>query len=136
MARTPRPTDFPVTVDGIGTFTFARIAMREQIAIGVETARLCEGLPLGSLDPSFQNLIGWIAELKTLTVVAPDGWDIDGMDPFDQDSYAQIAKVWSALRDKQNSFRPGYGKGGQAAGEGAGGLGGVLVSPEVQPAAD
>jgi hypothetical protein len=95
---------FTVTVDGLGEFVFARRNMRRNIAIGVETSRLNEGVDVGEFLEVF---IAATATLKCLTVSAPDGWDIDEMDPFEADSYSKVMSAWSALRDKEESFRKG-----------------------------
>jgi hypothetical protein len=105
MSRVPSPTDFQVSVDGIGTFTFARRRMRDEMAIGAELSRLTEGV---TTPTAFLALVaGWISTIKVLTVEAPSGWNIDEMDPLDEDSYAKLAQVHAALRAKEESFRGG-----------------------------
>lgn len=103
MASTDGTTDFVVTVDGIGTFSFAKKTMRSQISIQTEYSRLTEGVetPTNFLA----NIASAMACLKVQTVSAPDGWDIMTMDPEDSESYQSIMKVWGALRDKQATFR-------------------------------
>jgi hypothetical protein len=105
MARQPLPTDYQVTVEGIGTFTFMRRRMREEMAIAAEYSRMTEGVdvPTAWLD----NVAGWIAQLKTLTVYAPSGWtlDLDLMDPEDDETYQRLIRVHGALRAKEASFR-------------------------------
>lgn len=103
MSRAPSPTDFVVTVDGIGTFTFAKKSFRDQLAISAEFARLTEALPI---VPDYLAMVASpMAALRVLTVVAPNDWDIDALDPEDSESYTKLMKVWGALRDKQASFR-------------------------------
>ncbi|QNJ57326.1 hypothetical protein Dolphis_19 [Pseudomonas phage Dolphis] len=102
MAREPQKTDFTVDVEGVGSFTFARRTMRDEIKIQRVFASIIDGV-----EPTawLAQVGGWISDLNVLTVTAPDGWDIDGMDPLDDDTYAQMAKVHTALRDKERSFR-------------------------------
>lgn len=102
MARTPRETDFTVPVDGVGTFTFGRRTMRDEISIQVEFARLIDGV-----EPTawLQAVCGWVSALRVLTVRAPEGWDLDGMDPLDDDTYARLSRVYDALIEKERSFR-------------------------------
>lgn len=128
--RKPSETDFSVPVEGIGTFTFARRKMSDEIAIQVEYARLIDGV-----QPTdwLALVCGWIAALKTLTVRAPAGWDIDEMDPLDDDSYAKLSRVHQALTDKERSFRRKNAPSSEGAGQGDGRNDGVLVPEKVQP---
>ncbi len=131
--RTPSETDFSVKVEGVGAFVFGRRKMRDEIAIQVEYARMIDGAP----PTDWLALVaGWLAALKVLTVRAPAGWDLDEMDPLDDDTYAKLAKVHAALTDKERSFRRKPANGGEASREGNGADGGVLVSPPVQPFAE
>lgn len=105
MSRIPTNTDFQVTVEGIGTFTFARRRMRDELAIAAEFSRLTEGVDTPT--PYLASVAGWISTIKVLTVAAPDGWDMEAMDPLNEDTYANLLKVHTALRDKEGSFRSG-----------------------------
>ena len=119
MARTPNINDFSIPVDGIGTFTFARRKMADEIKIQVEYARMIDGV-----EPTqwLALVCGWMAALKVLTVRAPEGWDIDEMDPLDDDTYAKLGRVHAALIEKERSFRSGKTPAGKAGGQGAGEL--------------
>lgn len=118
MSRRPQPSDFIVDVEGVGSFTFAKRTMKDEIDIQVEYARLIQGV-----EPTewLSRVGGWISTLKVLTVRAPDKWDLDDMDPLDEKVYEDMLLVYLALRAKEDSFRrkPGAGseKGGQAAGQ-------------------
>jgi hypothetical protein len=131
--RAPSDTDFTVPVPGVGTFTFGRRRMADEISIQVEYARLLDGV---TATEWLALVCGWLAALKTLTVRAPSGWDIDEMDPLDDETYAKLAKVHNALTEKERSFRGKAGSAKQGAGQGNGQDGGVLVSAEVPPSAD
>lgn len=132
--RQESPTDFTVTVEGIGTFRFARRTMRDQVRIDAEFVRLTDGLE--DVPAYLERVAGSMALLRVLTVSAPEGWDLDRLDPLEGDSYRQLLAVSDALREKEHSFRRKPETVGQGAGAGAGGDGGVLVPPQVQPAAD
>lgn len=106
MARAPQPTDYVVSVEGVGAFTFQRRTIRANFAVRAEYARLSEGEPLTEDDELLANAI---ADLKVLSVAAPDGWNVDGMDATDPDAYATVLKVWGAFREKERSFRPDGG---------------------------
>lgn len=100
---------FPLQVEGLGQFLFRRRRMRLDIACNVERARLTEGV---RLDPFTYNFVNAIAELKVLLVEAPDGSgmqpdELDELDTFDDEAYAKVIKVWSALDDKEQTFRKG-----------------------------
>ena len=133
MARRPHITDFTVPVDGIGTFTFARRKMADEMKIQVEYARMIDG----TQPTQWLSLVaGWISALMVLTVKAPDGWDLDELDPLDDDSYAKLKRVYDELMLKEQSFRPGHGKARQGERAGDSGDNTVLVQAEVQPSAD
>lgn len=102
MARQPRETDYTVTVENVGTFTFAKRTMRDEIDVQVEFARIINGV-----EPTawLEAVGGWMSTLRVLTVRAPDGWDLDGFDPFDPETYAKLRAVHSALVEKERSFR-------------------------------
>lgn len=122
MSRIPSNTDFQVTIDGIGTFTFGRRRMRDELAIAAEFSRLTEGVETPT--PYLTSVAGWISTLKVLTVEAPEGWlrdiegkptnDLDQVDPLDDETYANLIKVHGELRKKEGSFRSGAKQTGEA----------------------
>ncbi len=117
MARAPKASDFTVTVDGVGTFTFGRRPMQAEIAIQREYARILDGVP----PTAWLDIVGnWLATFKVLTVHAPDGWDVDEMDPLDNATYDKMKRVYDALSAKELSFRSGDGGQGQGSGQAAG----------------
>jgi hypothetical protein len=133
MPRIPQPTDFVVKVDDVGTFTFAKRTMRDEVAIQVEYARMIDGV---TPTEWLAAICGWLSALRVLTVRAPEGWDLDDMDPLDPSTYAKLARVHGALSEKEQSFRRGPGANLQGAGAGNVPDAGVPVSAQVQPAAD
>lgn len=131
MARKSQLTDFKVNVDGVGGFTFAKRTMGDEIAIQVAYAEIIDGVkPTAWLE----TMGGWLSALRVLTVRAPDGWDIDGMDPLDEETYLKLGRVHSALTEWEGTFRRKQKLGSEAGGEGASQNGGVLVPAQVQPA--
>lgn len=100
--RQQNPRDFEVTVEGVGRFVFGYRVMRDEFKIQAEYSRVLDGSPPTDW---LHVLAGWVSTLKVLTVEAPEGWDIDQMDPLDDDEYAKISKVFEALRVKEVSFR-------------------------------
>lgn len=120
MARKANVTDFDVPVEGIGTFTFGRRKMADEIAIQVEYARMIDGV-----QPTewLALVAGWLSALKVMTVRAPAGWDLDDMDPLDDDTYANLMKVHAALSEKERSFRTAAKAGSEGPGAGTGQVG-------------
>lgn len=116
MPRLAQPTDFTIPVDGVGVFTFGKRTMRDEIAIQVAYARYIDGV-----EPTawLQAVCGWLSSLSVLTVRAPDGWDLDELDPLDDDSYRRLKLVHDALSEKELSFRRGPGTGSEARGASA-----------------
>lgn len=128
MARTPNVTDFTVPVEGIGSFTFGRRKMADEIKIQVAYARMIEGV-----EPTqWLSLVsGWLSALMILTVRAPEGWDLEELDPLDNDTYAKLKSVYDALTLKEQSFRRSNGETSKGERAGTGGDNPILVSEEV-----
>ncbi len=102
MARRPHETDFKIAVEGVGTFIFARRRMADEVAIQVEFARIISGV-----EPTawLSAVGGWISVFKVLTVLAPPDWNIDEMDPSDDETYAKMSRVYDELIEQERSFR-------------------------------
>lgn len=113
MSRTPKQSDFTVPVEGIGAFTFGRRTMRDEVSCQVEYARYLDGV-----EPTawLQSVCGWLATLKVMTVRAPESWDLETLDPHDDEVYAKLKRVYDALREKELSFRRGPQPGSEASG--------------------
>lgn len=128
MARTPKPTDFRVSVPDVGDFVFGKRTMRDEIATQVEYARILDGV---SPTPWLEAVAGAIADLTVLTVKAPENWDIDSMEPHDPATYAKLIAVHRGLLEKERSFRGAAGKAGEAQGAGASDHDRVPLPPSV-----
>ena len=113
MARQPKPNDFRVTVPGVGDFVFGRRTMRDEIATQVEYARVLDGV---TPTPWLEAVVGAMSDLSVLTVRAPDGWDIDAMDPHDPDTYAKLIAAHRGLCEQERTFRSASGQGSQKPG--------------------
>lgn len=113
MSRKPQSTDFRVPVEGVGEFVFAKRAMRDEIDIQVEYARMLQGV-----EPTnwLQAVCGWLSDLRVLIVRAPDSFDLDELDPLDPETYAKLGRVHGGLKEKENSFRQPKGEIKQATG--------------------
>ncbi|WP_431860130.1 hypothetical protein [Azospirillum sp.] len=95
-----------VTVDGVGTFVFRRRAMRDQIRIEADAVRILGG-PIE--DDGLRSWALAMATLAALTVSAPDGWDLDTIDPLDEGATAKVLMVYGRLRETEEKFRKGTG---------------------------
>lgn len=131
---TSNTQQFSIEVDGIGPFTFAKRTMRLEFRVQAEQSRLTEG----QAEPSQQlaTFAAIFSQLKVLTIDAPEGWDLDAMDPNDDDTWARLMKVHSALRAKELSFRRPAQPHRPGTGKEDGGNAGVLVPPAVPAGAN
>lgn len=118
MARTPQQTDFTLDVEGVGRFVFGRRTMADEIKIHVEYSRLTEAV---NPTPWLDSVATWLSTLKVLMVRAPDGFDMEALDPFDDGVYQKLVKVHLALSEKERSFRRTSGEAIEAAGASSGG---------------
>lgn len=131
---TANQQQFTVEVEGIGTFHFAKRTMRNEFRIQAEYSRLTEGVETPT--ENLQIMAGIFSTLRVLTLRAPDGWNLDDLDPLEEDDYAKAIRVHAALRAKEGSFRRGQAGTGSAAWQGDGRDGGVLVPTSLPAAAD
>ena len=123
---------YPVEVDGVGVFHVAKRTMRHEFRIQAEYSRLTEGVDTPT--PNLEIMAAIFSVLKVLIVKAPDGWNLDAIDPLDQDEYAKLIRVHSAVRAKEDSFRRKPGQAGAGTGAADGAVPGVQV-PATLPAA-
>lgn len=116
-------------VEGVGRFGFRRRTMRDEFRVEAIYSDLTGGVatPTEVLDFYARAF----AILKVLIESAPDGWDLESLDPFEPNSYEKLQKVYSALRGAEERFRGGSGKGGQVVGPEARGDAESVVSPPI-----
>ncbi|HEX7642021.1 MAG TPA: hypothetical protein VF472_07380 [Burkholderiaceae bacterium] len=120
MPRKAHATDFFVDVPDLGRFNFARRQLGDVFKIRGRYNQLTEG---------FYDAEGRMADLvalayvtiQTLLVSGPEGFDLDTLDPLLDDEFdTKLLAIWSALRDKELSFRSGQKEARQAPGPGTG----------------
>ncbi|HHA3594133.1 TPA: hypothetical protein ACODIZ_003660 [Salmonella enterica subsp. enterica serovar Newport] len=126
--RLSRPSDFYETVEGVGRFRFARRMLSDELQIQRKYAEY-----VGGVEPTawLATLAEYLSTIGVLTVEAPEGWDMDNMDPLDNDTYAKIARVFVALREREERFRAGAGSDGKAESAPAPEQRGSLVSQDI-----
>lgn len=91
-----------VEVDGVGSFTFRRRTIKDQFRIEAEVGRM-----LGGPAPDDMLRAGALAyaTLLILTTQAPDGWDLDELDPLNQEDTDKLFLVHRRLREVETTFR-------------------------------
>jgi hypothetical protein len=127
--RSPLPTDFFVDVDQLGTFRFAKRKMSDEIAI----QRLYSEYTGGVTPTVWLLTLGeYLSTIRALLVESPDGWDIDNLDPLEDETYEQIGRVFVALREREETFRKGAGEKRKAPRAKDAKHRGSVVSPDLQ----
>ncbi|ECB1886238.1 hypothetical protein IAJ44_004294 [Salmonella enterica] len=131
--RRSLPTDFFENIDGIGRFRFARRKMADELQIQRLYAEYA-----GGVEPTvwLATLAEYLSTLRVLIVEAPESWDLDSMDPLDDDTYKKISRVFVALREREETFRAGAGNNGKGERQEDAEHGRSLVSPDVPPATE
>lgn len=134
MARQANKLDFPVEIEGVGTFIFGRRTLKDELRIQAEYSRITEGVETPTL--MLYTLGIAIATIRVLMVQAPVGFDLDTLDPIEDDTFIQLQSVYEGVKAKEYSFRKKSGKGSEADRPADVELDGVLVPQEVQPSAN
>lgn len=127
---------FSVEIDGIGRFVFHRRRLKHEVAIHAEYSRLTEGLAANKITPDLNAVASTIAILRVLIASAPEGWNLDDVDPLDPEWFAHLSKIYEGLRKKEADFRKKSGAPNPGGGEVSGDDGGVLVPPAISDPAD
>lgn len=129
MVHAAATTDYYIDIEGVGRFRIAKRTMRDELRIQVEYANIIQGVQ----PTDWLNLVGgWISTLKVLAVESPEGWDIDSLDPLEDDTYRKLGHINAAIAAKEASFRGKSSEGGETGGAGKIRDDTVLVSPQVQ----
>ena len=128
-----KPETYVIDLEGVGQFEVFRLTQRQRLRVLTEQARLTEGVE--DLPESLLREAAITAAVKALVVKAPDGWDVDSIDPLDEDgSYSAMQRLYAAISEREQRFRGKTAT--QGAGPGTAQDGGLVVAPAVQPAAD
>ena len=114
--RTPKDTDFALDVDGFGRFIFGRRTKEDVYKIRARYSALTESHYTADGRVADVGALALVT-LQTLMVGAPEGFDLDAIDPLmDDDFDAAPLAVFEALRARERSFRPKPEKTSEAAG--------------------
>jgi hypothetical protein len=98
---------YPVEVPEIGRFIFRKRRVPDQVKIESIADRMTDG-PVE--DAELRHIAMAWATLKTLTIEAPKGWDVEDIDPLEAADLDKMWKVWGALRKQEDTFRGGARK--------------------------
>lgn len=133
MTRQRKKSDYIVDIPEEGRFIFARRSLADEMTIQREYARHA-----GGVQPTvwLSTLAEYLSTLSVLTVEAPDSWDIDEMDPLDDETYKRLGRVFAALRERENTFRRKPDPISEGQRPVAGGDGGSVVPQDVSVAAE
>ena len=93
-------------VTGIGTFRSRKRTMRDTFRILAERERILGG-DGATLSERLRSAAGALAEVTVLVESAPEGWDVDKLDPLETADYERLYAVAGALRDAEARFREG-----------------------------
>lgn len=133
MARQPKANDYYIDVNGIGRFRCARRSLSIEVEVQREYASMAGGVaPTAWL----MTLAEYLSTLRVLIVDAPEGWDMENMDPLDDETYQKLGRVFAALREREETFRGKPRTAGQAESPANGEHSGSVVSPDVPPATE
>lgn len=136
--RPAAPTDFTVSVPGVGDFIFARRTIGDGIRIRREFARLVGDVLLAEADVELSAWANIVATITILRVVTPPAFagDIEAIPVTDEaGTMDQLVLVFDALRAKEGTFRSRPASPSTPSGEGASGNDPVVVPPALQPTA-
>lgn len=123
---------YTVDVEKIGSFVFRRRTMRDELRIASEVNKLTDG---EETSEDFGRTAYIFACLGVLTVQAPDGWDLMGMDPLEQGSFDKVALVYGRMREREDFFRNERNADARPASKGDGTDAGVPVSASARSSA-
>ncbi len=91
-----------VEVEGVGSFVFRRRTPQLQCELECRMERLTFG-PVQS--DWLKQFSAAIASLEVLTAEGPPKWDLDAVDPLDDEEFGKVFQVWKALREAEATFR-------------------------------
>ncbi len=102
------PETFPVVVENVGTFECRRRTLRVEIKIGTAFSRLTEGED--KIPAWLRELCEVVSTVKCLVIHGPDGFDVDRMDPQDEETFGKLIAIYHAILAEEARFRTGTEK--------------------------
>ena len=95
-------TTFSFEVAGIGSFTMRRRTIRDQYWMEAEQSRILGG---PTRDEFLSSSALKFATLLRLMTESPDGFDLEAIDPLDQEDVQKIHDIYGRLREEEARFR-------------------------------
>jgi hypothetical protein len=98
---------FKLDVDGIGDFMFREKSFRDQVKIESMASEIL-GRSIVNMRPDELGLAAvalGFAHLSVLTVDAPAGWDLEKLDPVEEESAEKVMQVYGRLKEELARFR-------------------------------
>lgn len=92
----------PVVGESLGSFTFKRPTLREEVMISTRFAELTGGQKIDNMSVRALDIATILAELPIVVTTVPDKWvwaDLEG----DEDFY-RIVAVWNAYQDGRSEI--------------------------------
>ena len=102
----------PVEGELLGTFTFKRPTLLEEVSISTRFAELTAGQKLDNMSARALDIATILAELPIVATTAPDNWtwnDLEG----DEDFY-RIVAVWNVYQEGRREIAGVKGVSGNA----------------------
>jgi hypothetical protein len=122
-----------IEVPDLGTFKFRHRTIKDQLWIEREAMEMLGG---ETESAHLRSCAIALATVERLTIEAPDGWDIQTVDPLDGGAVSEVYRVFGELVSTESRFRGRPLPAGKAVGTGAVADPGVLVPAEIQPGAE
>lgn len=117
--RPAKDSDFFIELPEVGAFRFGRRTYGDRLKIRAEYLRLVK--EFGDEDPDLSLYAAMISTHAVLCVEAPAGWEdlseLDLVAPGNTEN--QIFDLYGLLKAKEDSFRKGESKSGEAEGQAA-----------------
>lgn len=130
--RKASASDFLIQLPGVGNFIFGRRTFKDHAAIRADFVRLTQGQE----DDELASYAFLIAAMNHLCVAAPKGWEDLENAAMDDAMIDKAFELLGLLNAAEKSFRQGAIQGSEAPRQGAIEQPELLVSEEVQPAAE
>lgn len=91
-----------VDVEGVGQFEFQHRTLTLQVGVEAIMNRMLDG-PVS--DERLLYVARAIATIKKLAIKVPEGFDLEAIDPIDENEVEGVLKAYGGLLDAEATFR-------------------------------
>ncbi|MBT3196816.1 MAG: hypothetical protein HN842_05265 [Gammaproteobacteria bacterium] len=103
--RAPKDSDFPIKVEGVGDFTFARATIGDFMRIRVIANKFSEGI---KTDNELIVISMAVARISVLFISGPNKWgNLDSIEGLDKSMMGDLIKIFDALTEQEATFQDG-----------------------------